>query len=453
MNPPQAKGILSPKSIAYAVPGWHNGTLMSAEVRPAKAAGLRRFLPAAMRYGQFRYYWLALLTGVTGHQMLFQFTLGWLMFDLTGEEGYLAYLGLAVAAPALALNLLGGVMADRLEPRRLVAAAQSISATVISLLAVLVLLGRVEPWHILLAAFSAGVCQAFDQASRASIFPRLVQREHIANAAAMESIVWNGVRVLAPALAGLVIARLSIAASMFLSAASFYVLAAVIAQLKLRERPPATGRVVRQMGESLRYVGRHPIFLYVMLLTFCNSLFGMAYILLMPVLAEKSLLVAADRAGFLLGAAGLGAIVGNWIIGSLPRGSPRGQIILGGAMAYAVALLLFALAAGQALYWPAMGLLFIAGVAFALYLVGGLSTLQELVPDNIRGRVMGLYGATWSLGPLGLAQSGFMAQYFGAPMAVAAGAAVMLAVALLIYLFRPEVRNFRSGMELAARAG
>ena len=406
-------------------------------------AGLNRVLPSSMRYGQFRYYWLALLAGVTGHQMLFQFTLGWLMFELTGDEGYLAYLGLAVALPALALNLLGGVLADRLEPKVLVAGAQSVSATVVVVLATLVLLDRVEPWHILLTAFLAGVGQAFDQPSRASIFPRLVEREHIANAVAMESIVWNGVRILAPALAGAVIARLSIETSMFLSAGSFYILAAVMALLKLRERAPASGRVMQQIGDSIRYVRDHPIFLYVMLLTFCNSLFGISYILLMPSLAEKSLMVGAERASWLLGAAGLGALIGNWIIGSVPRDSRRGQMILGGAMLYGVCLLLFALAAWQSMYWVSMVILFVGGINFSLYLVGGLSALQELVPDNIRGRVMGLYGATWSLGPLGMAQAGFVARYFGAPLAVAVGAVVVFLVALLIYFFRPDVRNFR----------
>ena len=291
--------------------------------------GVNRFIPSSMRYGQFRYYWFALLTGVTGHQMLFQFTLGWLMFQLTGDEGYLGYLGLAIALPALALNLVGGVLADRLEPKVLVASAQSVSATVVVGLSVLVLLDRVEPWHILLTAFIAGIGQAFDQPSRASIFPRLVEREHIVNAVAMESVVWNGVRILAPALAGVVIARLSIETSMLISAGSFYVLAAVMALLRLRERPPARGGVAQQIGEAFRYIRNHPIFLFVMLMTFCNSLFGISYILLMPSLAEKSFMVGAERVGWMLGAAGAGAIVGNWIIGSLRSDSPRGVIILG----------------------------------------------------------------------------------------------------------------------------
>ncbi|MDE2937598.1 MAG: MFS transporter [Chloroflexota bacterium] len=412
-------------------------------VQTPLAFGISRFVPSSMRYGQFRYYWLALLTGVTGHQMLFQFTLGWLMFQLTGDEGYLGYLGLAIALPALALNLVGGVLADRLEPKVLVATAQSASATVVVGLAVLVMLERVEPWHILLAAFIAGVGQAFDQPSRASIFPRLVDREHIVNAVAMESVVWNGVRVLAPALAGMVIARLSIETSMLISAASFYVLAAVMSILRLRERPPARGGVMQQIGEAFRYIGRNPIFLYVMLMTFCNSLFGISYILLMPSLAEKWLMVGAERVGWLLGAAGAGAIVGNWIIGSVPSNSPRGLLILFGAVLYGICLILFSVAAWFGHYWISMGILFIAGINFSLYLVGGLSTLQELVPDNIRGRVMGLYGATWSLGPLGMAQAGFVARYLGAPVAVGIGAVVVLLVAVLIFVFRSDLRNFR----------
>ena len=163
----------------------------------------------------------------------------------------------------------------------------------------------------------------------------------------------------------------------------------------------------------------------------------------MPSLAEKWLLVGAERVGWLLGSAGVGAIVGNWIIGSLPGHSPRGAIILFGAMVYGICLLLFSVAAWQGYYWTAMGILFVAGISFSLYLVGGLSTLQELVPDGIRGRVMGLYGATWSLGPLGMAQAGFVARYLGAPVAVALGAVVVILVAVLIFLFRSDLRNFR----------
>lgn len=407
---------------------------------------VNRLLPSSMRYGHFRYYWLALLAGVTGHQMLLQFTLGWLMYQLTGEARHLAFLGLAVAVPALALNLLGGVLADRLEPKLLVAAAQAGSATVVALLAGLVLAGRVEVWHVLVAAFIIGAGQAFDQPSRSSVFPRLVHREHIVNAVAMESIVWNAVRVLAPALAGIVIERLSIQTSMFFSAATFYILAAVVAVLKLRPRPPARGQFTQQVTESVRYVRDHSVFVYIMLLTFSNSMFGMAYIFLMPVFAKEVLEVGAERVGWLLGASGMGAVLGTWTVGSLRGGFPKGRLILVGAGLYAVGQILFALAAWREMYTVSMGLLFLVGVANSLYLVGGLSTLQEMVPDHLRGRVMGLYGATWSLSPLGMVQAGFIAQYFGAPLAVIAGAVVMVIVAGIVFALSPEVRSLRVGV-------
>ena len=412
---------------------------------------MTRLVPISMRYGQFRYYWLALLAGVTGHQMLLNFTMGWLLFDLTGQERDLAFLGIAIAVPALALNVVGGVLADRFEPKVLVAVAQSTSATVVALLAVMVMLGLVEPAHVLIAAVLIGTVQAFDQPSRSSIFPRLVQREHIVNAVAMESLVWNGVRVLAPALAGITIEQLSIQASMFFSAATFYVLGSIVALLKLRDRAPATGQVTQQVMEGIRYVRTHTVFFLVMLLTFCNSLFGMAYVHLMPSFAKGVLGMEAGSVGYLLGASGMGAIIGTLIIARLKDHHPKGLIIIGGAITYGVFLILFSLAAWRGLYAVSMVTLLMVGISNSLYLTGGLSVLQHLVPDRLRGRVMGLYGMTWSLAPLGMAQAGFVAQYTNASVAVAAGAVVTIVVAGLILLLSPQIRALRGAIPESQR--
>ena len=293
--------------------------------------------------------------------------------------------------------------------------------------------------------YQIGALQAFDRPSRSSVFPRLVERKHIVNAVAMESIVWNGVRILGPVLAGFVIERVSIEASMFISAATFYLMGAIISVLRMRPRPPATGQVLRQVGDSIRYIRQNPIFFYVMLLTFCNSLFGMAYIGLMPEFAEEVLGVGAGKIGLLLGALGIGAILGNWVIGNLKHGFPKGKLILAGAFLYGLFQILFAVAASQQQYGVSMGILFLVGVSNSLYWVGGLSTLQELVPDQLRGRVMGLYGATWSLGSLGMAQGAFVADHINAPWAVGIGAGILAAVAVLVFAFSPEIRTLRSG--------
>ena len=160
---------------------------------------------------------------------------------------------------------------------------------------------------------------------------------------------------------------------MFFSAATFYVMASVVSMLRLRTRSPASGQVVDQIQEGFRYVRAHSVFSMVMLLTFCNSLFGMAYIHLMPSFVKEVLGVGPGKVGFLLGAAGVGAIVGTMIIANLKDHHRKGMVILGGAIIYGVGLILFSVAAWRGLYGVSMGLLFLVGVCNSLYLVGGMS--------------------------------------------------------------------------------
>ena len=234
---------------------------------------------------------------------------------------------------------------------------------------------------------------------------------------------------------------------MFFSAGTFYVLGTVVALLNLRERPPATGQVIRQIREGYRYVRGHYLFGLILLLTFCNSMFGMAYIHLMPSFAKEVLDVGAGKIGYLLGASGVGAIAGTMIIANLKDHHRKGLVILGGAIIYGVALILFSVAAWQKQYYLSMGMLFVVGVSNSLYLVGGMSVMQQLVPDRLRGRVMGMYGMTWSLAPLGMAQAGLVADFagddVGAPLAVAAGAVVIIVVACLVLLHGTEIRSLR----------
>ena len=403
---------------------------------------MNSFLPISMRYGQYRYYWVALLIGVTGHQMLLQFTMGWLMFELTGEELDLAFLGLAIAMPAILFNVFGGAMADRFEPRVLVTSSQSIAATGVVVLAIMVLMDKVEPWHLLVVAGIIGSVQAFDSPSRSSIFPRLVQREHIVNAVAMESIVWNVVRIFGPLFAGIIIDRVSIPASMFASAASFYLLGAVVSVLRLRARARSQGQVARQIAAGLRYVRQHSVFSIIMMLTFCNSMFGMAYIGLMPVFAKDVLDVGAERIGWLLGAAGIGAITGTVVVGNMKDRHPLGLAILAGAVFYGLGLVLFAFTASQKMYLVSMVVLVFVGIAHSLYITGGIAAIQSLVPDQLRGRIMGLYGVTWSLGPLSLVFGGPVSKALDSPpWAVAIGAMIVVVVAILVGLFSPQMRS------------
>ena len=154
------------------------------------AAPLRAYihLPAAFRYPDYRNYWMGLLLSVIGYQMLVSFSLGWLItVELDKDVRYLSYMGPAIAVPTIVLNLFGGVLADKFDPKRLIGFAQFSSGVVAVVLGLLVLRDIIEPWHVLVAASIKGALQAFDNPGRQSIYPRLIDREALPSAIAMNS--------------------------------------------------------------------------------------------------------------------------------------------------------------------------------------------------------------------------------------------------------------------------
>ncbi len=156
-----------------------------------------------MRYRAYRAFWVGSVASVSGFQIL-RFGQFWLIFQLTGSPLALGYVGLANGVPAIFLNLFGGLAADRMDQRRLIVIAQSITAGLIFLLATLTLLDLVRVWHVLTIAFLAGAVEAFDQPARRTLFPHLIDRKVMTSAVALNSAIWPGTRSLAPAAAGLI---------------------------------------------------------------------------------------------------------------------------------------------------------------------------------------------------------------------------------------------------------
>src|SRR5262249_51990571 len=162
-------------------------------------------VPAALHYPAYRTFWLGLLASVSGFQML-RFGQLWLIYQLTGSPLPLGYVGLANGVPAVCLTLFGGVVADKFDQRRLVMATQSITASLIFVLATLPLLDTVQVWHIVLIAFCAGAVESFDQPARQCLYPHLIDRKVIGSAVALNSCVWQGTRTIMPAVAGCIVA-------------------------------------------------------------------------------------------------------------------------------------------------------------------------------------------------------------------------------------------------------
>ncbi|MDP6715707.1 MAG: MFS transporter, partial [SAR202 cluster bacterium] len=399
-------------------------------------------VPPALKYPAYRSYWFGTLASVVGFQML-QASQFWLVHTLEDSPLFLGYVGLANAAPAILLNLFGGVFADRLDNRRLIMVTQTLLASLIFLLATLTLTSVVEVWHVLGIAFVAGAVNAFDQPARQALYPHLIDRSVMMSAVALNSSIWQGTRIVAPAIAGMIIATAGIAASFYVAGSGFAIMVLVMSTLKVphfeRSASKGTGR---DMLEGIKFIKDNSIFSSLIALTFFNSFFGMAYVILMPVFAEEILGRGATAYGMLLSVSGASSLATTVFMGTRTNLNGKVWVLIGGAVLSGVSIAVFALTAEVfKSFCLAMSLMFIIGIFNSMYRISIMSSLQMLVPDQMRGRVMGFYGMTYSLMPMGGMQASAVATVVGAPIAIALGGMAVSTFAVGLVLANPKIRG------------
>jgi MFS family permease len=396
---------------------------------------------SALRYPQFRRFWFGNLAAVSGQQMMWV-AQGWLVYRLTDSALYLGYVGLATAAPAVLLSLVGGVVADRFDQRRVVLLTQLVTAASVSWLAVLTASDLVQVWHVLVAAFIAGSMQAFNNPARQSIFPHLLDRKDLMNAVGLNSIVWQGTRIVAPATAGVIITLFGEATVFFLCAAGFLILGLVVAGLSVekRTRRDSLTSPVRDLVEGIAFIRAHFLFAFLIGMSFFNSFFGFSTQQLMPVYAVDILNIGPDGLGMLFTVSGIGSIVGIAALAFARDVQQKGLLIVGGAVLYGCFIILFGISTSVPLSFAAI---FLMGASSSIYMITLQTALQLRVPDELRGRVMGIYGVTYNIGPLGALQAGFIADRFGAPTAMVIGGLAIILFAAGVASSRAEVRGLR----------
>ncbi len=396
---------------------------------------------SALKYPQFRRFWFGNLAAVGGQQIMW-LAQGWLVFDLTGQAIYIGYVGLATAAPAILLNLAGGVVADRIDQRRIILMTQMVTAASVGVLALLVAMDQVTVWYVVGVAFVAGCMQAFGNPARQSIFPGLVERKDLMNAVALNSIVWQGTRIVAPSIGGLVLALAGVAATFLLVCVAFLVLglAVIGLQTPARTRSKPTSPIA-DLKEGVRFIAANFLFSFLIIMSFFNSFFGFSTQQLMPVFTEDILHVNEFWLGILLGVGGVGSIIGITALGYAGDVKRKGLLIIGGAVAFGVFIILFALSTYYPLSLLFMGLM---GAFGSIYMITVQTTLQLRVPDELRGRVMGIYGITHNVGPLGALQAGIIADAVSPPAALIVGGTAIIVFALGIAYSNRSVRTLQS---------
>ena len=394
-----------------------------------------------------------MLASVSGFQM-FRAAQAWFVYDLTGSPMWLGVAAAANAVPAIFFNLFGGVFADKVDKRRLIIATQIMSGGLIFVLATLTLLGVAEVWHVLVIAILAGAVEAFDTPARQAIYPHLIDRRVMMSAVALNSSIWSGNRIVAPAIAGMIIAVSNMEIAFFVAGTGFIVMAAVMYRLEIAHiEPRATGSPARNLLEGLNYIRTNFLFAFLIGMTFFNSFFGMAYVFLMPVFAQDILNLGPGAYGMLLSAGGVGSLLTTIAIGYVRNDRYKGLLIIGGAVIFGLLLIAFALTSEfVGSYILAMGLLFLMGISTSIYMISIQSSLQMMVPDGMRGRVMGFYGMTWSIMPLGGMQAGALAEFTSAPFALVAGGIAVAAFALGPALLNGRIRNMGASMSLSEAA-
>jgi len=372
----------------------------------------------ALRYRNYRLFFSGQLISLIGTWMQ-TVAQSWLVYRLTGQASMLGLVAFSGQIPIFLLATLGGMAADRLRPQTLIVITQSTSLVLTLVLALLTLTGHVHIWHIVTTSVLLGVVNAFDIPARQVFVAQTVDRPDLMNAIALNSSMFNGARIVGPAVAGILVASVGEGWCFLLNSVSY--VAVIGGLLAMRLDAAHTRRAARGQSilEGFRFVARaHPV-RDLMVLLGLMSLLGMPYSVLMPIFADQILHGGAKALGLLMGISGLGALAGAFSLAL--RRSPRGlgEWIAAAASGFGLSLLAFSFSRS----FPLSVLLMVpVGFCFMVQMAATNTLIQMMIPDSLRGRVMSVYSMMFmGMAPIGALLGGTLAHRFGAPLTVALG--------------------------------
>jgi MFS family permease len=408
--------------------------------RPSGAPATKGSRWGALSSGPFRVYWVAMFSRVFGLQFRFIGT-GWLVASKDGLDMgpfWIGVVAVASALPTIVLSVPAGILADRYDHRRILFWSQSLTAVSSLALAFAVISGAVNIWMVIAWGVFTGALAALANPAYSAILPRLIDMRTMASAVAMVSTVWNTMRVVGPALAGVLIAVIGIGQAFFVTAAGFAIATVLVQIVPLKPIAPRPPGPDGGMLEGIRYIAREPIFLATIGLSFFTSIFGGSYQALLPIFADDILDVGPTGFGWMEAAAGIGGFLGTFAIIRVGTGGRAGMVMSLAAALFGIFIAGFAYSRNFPL---SLILLFAGGFVSSMYLNLGMTTLQLRVPDELRGRVMGVWSMTYFMAQLGGLPAGLVAEWLGAPAAVALGALSVTAFAVIVLISAPALRG------------
>jgi MFS family permease len=393
----------------------------------------------ALTYAPYRRYWFASFASV-GATQLITLGQGWLIFELTGSALQLGLLGAAASVPNILMTLFGGVIADRFDKRQIL---RLTSAVITGLLVVLTLLdfsGLVQVWQVITIAALFSLITGLDWPARAAIYPLLVERHAFMSAVALNSFIWQATRMAIPALGGVLMYVADTWLIFALASCGFFIMFLVISGIHVKIPDATHHSPLQQLLQGMAFIFHNSIFKWLLGLTFLSMFLSQSYVQILPVFVG-SMGMAEQAYGYLLSAGGIGSIIGTLIAGAWSGDKPIGHYMFAGTALSVVALLGFVWAAAAGHFPWALLAVFLAAVCSSVYMIVSMTILQARVPDELRGRVMGIYTIGYSLIPLGGLFLGSLAEEIGAGRAVLYASSAYLLIALAVWAGKTSLRS------------
>jgi MFS family permease len=362
---------------------------------------------------------------------------GLLMWELTGSPLSLGGVAAATAIPMMLVNVFGGVFADRFEAKLLLGGSSFIGAMMFVLLGVLDVTNTVEPWHIFSIATFSGFVAGADQPSRQAYFPSLVPKSAMKSAITINGSLMASASVVAPTVGGILMTAFGTPLGFFIASLGWFSMFVATLILPRRGTFKVQRSVLRDLGTGIGYIRSHRVLLVLLILAFSNMLMVFGWIGMLPAFVEE-FGGGKREVGFMFSSAGIGAFSGIMVAGRLSPGRRLGWLILGGAASFSTIMLVVSNSPSLAVV---MILAAFAHFGNGLFNISSIVAVQLRVPEDIRGRVMGVFAISQSIGILGGLWTGTLASLIGIRAGMMVGPVIMLVMIFTIFVTQRKVRK------------
>ncbi|MBU1090882.1 MAG: MFS transporter [Candidatus Omnitrophica bacterium] len=395
---------------------------------------------SSLRVKNFRIYWFGMFASLVG-TWIQAVALSWLVFELTHSAFLLGVVGFLTYIPIFLLSLFGGVLADRMNKRDILICTQVTFMLLAFILATLTQLKLITPLHVMAIALLNGMVMAFDAPSRQAMVVELVGKENLFNAIALNSVAFNSSRVIGPAFAGILVATIGMSGCFYINGISFLALIFALSMIKIKNNPKMNknNKVLKDLKDGIAFIKNNPSILVLISTVSIISLFGVGYIILMPIFANDVLGVGVRGLGFLMSSAGIGALIGGLSLAKLGDFKYKGKLLVVSSFVFSISLLFFALSKSYIL--SILALLFM-GSASVIVIALVNTLLQTKVDDQFRGRVMSVFMLAFiGIIPFGNLIAGTLAQVMGVSIALIISGCISTIFFLAINILFPGIRK------------